>query len=172
MRTRLKSLFYISKKFEYVGSFLLILGDIIHSLISKTKRMNAKMLVGGLLGGVTFFLLGYVLYGLLFSDALAACTTCQRPMEEINFLLLGVGNLFVGLTISYIFSRWASVSTFMGGATAGATIGLLMSIGFNSIGYATSTVYSSATCILYSVLIEVIMWGVVGGIIAWWLGRK
>jgi len=134
--------------------------------------MNAKMLVGGLLGGVAFFLLGYLLYGLLFTDAMASCTSCQRPMEEINFLLLGVGNVFMGLTISYIFSRWVSVSTFMAGATAGATIGLLMSIGFTSISYATSTVYSAATCMLYSILIEVIMWAVVGGIIAWWLGRK
>jgi len=134
--------------------------------------MNAKMLVGGLLGGVTFFLLGYLLYGLLFTDAMASCTSCQRPMGEINFLLLGVGNVFMGLTISYIFSRWVSVSTFMAGVTAGATIGLLMSIGFSSISYATSTVYSTPTCILYTVIIEVIMWGVVGGVIAYWLGRK
>jgi len=134
--------------------------------------MNSKMLVGGLIGGIAFFLLGYLLYGLLFSDALAACTSCQKPMEELNFPLLGVGNLFVGLTISYIFSRWASVSTFMGGATAGATIGLLMSIGFSCISYATSAMYTGPMCLLYTIIIEVIMWGIAGGLIGWWLGRK
>ena len=130
------------------------------------------MLVGGLIGGVAFFLLGYLLYGLLFGNALAACTSCQRPMEEINFICLGVGDLFIGLAISYIFSRWASVSTFMGGATAGATLGLLMSIGFVSINYATTSMYSGTTCMIYTIIIEVIMWGVVGGLIGWWLGRK
>ena len=134
--------------------------------------MNAKMLVGGLIGGVAFFLLGYLFYGLLFKDAMAACTSCQRPMEEINFLCLGIGNIFVALAISYIFSRWASVATFMGGLTAGATIGLLMAIGFVSINYATSTMFSGTTCMIYEIIIETVMWGIVGGLIGWWLGRK
>jgi hypothetical protein len=134
--------------------------------------MNSKILIGGVLGGIAFFLLGYLLYGLLFANALAACTSCQRPMEEINFVCLFVGNLFIGWTIAYIFSRWASISTFMGGAIGGATIGLLLAIGWDSIGYATSTMYTGMTCIIYNILIEVVMWGIVGGIIGWWMGRK
>lgn len=134
--------------------------------------MNSKVLIGGVIGGVGFFLLGYLLYGLLMADTLAACTSCQRPMAEINFVCLGLGDLFVGLAISYIFSKWASVATFMGGATAGATLGLLLAIGFSSITYATSTMYSGMTCVVYDIIIEVVMWAIVGGLIGWWLGRK
>ena len=134
--------------------------------------MNSKMLIGGVLGGVAFFLLGYLFYGLLLADTLAGCTSCQRPMAEINFVCLGIGNLFVGLAISYIFSKWATISTFMGGAIAGATLGLLFGIGWDSIVYATSTMYSGMTCLIYGLIVEVVMWGIVGGIIGLWMGRK
>src|SRR5258706_13078344 len=134
--------------------------------------MNSKMLIGGVLGGITFFLLGYLFYGLLLADTMAACTSFQRPMAEINFVVLFVGSLFVGWVIAYIFSRWASISTFIGGATAGATIGILLAIGFDSIGYATSTMYTGITCLIYSLIVEVIMWAVAGGVIGWWMGRK
>ena len=134
--------------------------------------MNSKVLIGGVIGGIAFFLLGYLMYGVLLGNAMAACTSCQRPMEEINFICLFAGNLFVGWAIAYIFHRWATISTFVGGATAGAILGLLLAIGFGSIGYATSTVYTGITCIIYYVIAEVIMWAGVGGVIGWWLGRK
>lgn len=134
--------------------------------------MNAKVLVGGIIGGLAFFLLGYLFYGLLMVDTLAKCTSCQRPMEEINFVLLGLGNLFIGWTIAYIYSRMAGVASFSGGMTAGALIGFLLALGFNLIDYATSTTVGSMTCMIYLVVIHVVMWGIVGGLIGWWIGRK
>ena len=134
--------------------------------------MNSKVLVGGILGGIGFFLLGYLLYGLLMKDAMAGCTSCQRPMEELNFPLLFVGNLFVAFAIAYAFSKMTGVSSFTSGAMTGGTLGLLMAIGYGSIGYATSTTFTSMTCVIYQVVIELIMWSVVGGIIGWWMGRK
>ncbi|HJW29795.1 MAG TPA: hypothetical protein VJ508_11215 [Saprospiraceae bacterium] len=134
--------------------------------------MNSKMLVGGIIGGIAFFLLGYLLYGLAFKEAMAACTSCQRPMEEINFPLLGIGNIVMGWFIAYIYSKWTSISTFTGGATAGAVLGLILSVGMNCIMYATSTMYTAMTCLIYHLLITVVSWAIVGGLIGWWMGRK
>ena len=134
--------------------------------------MNSKVLIGGIIGGVCFFLLGYVFYGLLLGPTMASCMTCQRPMEELNFIVLFIGNVFVGLTLSYILNRFAGVGSFSKGAVAGATIGGLFAIGWASISYATSEVYSDTSCMIYQILVEVIMWGVVGGVIGWWLGRR
>ena len=134
--------------------------------------MNSKVLIGGIIGGIAFFLLGYLFYGLLLGKTMSACMTCQRPMEELNFIVLFIGNVFVGLTISYILNRFAGVGSFSKGAVAGATIGGLFAIGWASISYATSEVYSDTSCMIYQILVEVIMWGVVGGVIGWWLGRR
>lgn len=134
--------------------------------------MNSKVLIGGIIGGIAFFLLGYLFYGLLLGKTMSACMTCQRPMEELNFIVLFIGNVFVGLTLSYILNRFAGVGSFSKGAVAGATIGGLFAIGWASISYATSEVYSDTSCMIYQILVEVIMWGVVGGVIGWWLGRR
>lgn len=134
--------------------------------------MNSKVLIGGIIGGIVFFLLGYLFYGLLLGKTMSACMTCQRPMEELNFIVLFIGNVFVGLTLSYILNRFAGVGSFSKGAVAGATIGGLFAIGWASISYATSEVYSDTSCMIYQILVEVIMWGIVGGVIGWWLGRR
>ena len=42
--------------------------------------MNSKVLIGGIIGGIAFFLLGYLFYGLLLGKTMSACMTCQRPM--------------------------------------------------------------------------------------------
>jgi hypothetical protein len=134
--------------------------------------MNSKVLIGGVIGGVAFFLLGYLLYGLLMADMLANCTSCQKPMAEINFVVLAVGNLFIGWGIAYILSKWAGASSFNTGATAGAVIGLLLGIGFDCTAYATNNMFTGTTCILYDVIIIVVMWAITGGLIGWWMGRK
>ena len=134
--------------------------------------MNSKTLIGGLIGGIAFFLLGYVFYGLLLGPTMASCMSCQRPMEELNFIVLFIGNVFVGLTLAYILNRFVGIGTFAKGASAGATIGALFAIGWASISYATSTIYTETTCMIYQIIIEVVMWAIVGGLIGWWLGRK
>lgn len=133
--------------------------------------MNSRVLIAGVIGGVTIFLLGYVIYGLLLADMMAGCSQCQRAMEDINFLLLALGNLFIGTMIAYILSRFAGVVSFGSGATVGAILGFLMTAGWTSISYATSTVFSSPNCIFYQLIAEVIMWSIAGGIIGWWYGR-
>ena len=167
---RLKSLFYISKKLEYVASFLLILGDIIHSLIFKSKQMNTKMLIGGVLGGIVYFLLGWLVYGIIFADSMGA-GACMRAHDAVLLLWIFIGNVFIGLMLSYVFSRMATVTTFGSGAMAGAIIGLLSAIGIDSLMYGTTTNMESPTHIFMGAVTTAVMWGIVGGAIGWWLGR-
>lgn len=133
--------------------------------------MTNRVLIGGLIGALTIFLLGYLLYGVLLDSTMEACTQCQRTMEELNFPLLILGNVFLGLTLAYILGR-SGVGSFNSGASMGAMIGALLIIGWSLITYATSTVYTTTTCILYRVIAEIILWGVAGGVIGWYYGRN
>lgn len=132
------------------------------------------MLVAGLLGGVGFFLLGWLLYGILLMDTMASYSNsaCMRSDDDMSIPLLLVGNLIQGFLIAYIYSQWASISTFATGLQRGALIGFLLSMALNCIWYATSTVMTEFTGVIIDVAVSTVIWGLVGGIVGWWLGRK
>ncbi len=136
--------------------------------------MNTKMLVAGIIGGIALFLLGWLFYGVLLMDTLASYSNaaCMRAEADMNLPLLGAGNIILGIFLAYIFAQWASISTFATGASRGALLGFLLSLGMNCLWYATSTVMTSFTGVIIDVVIVTVMWGIVGGIIGWWLGRK
>ncbi|WP_422107970.1 hypothetical protein [Winogradskyella sp.] len=85
----------------------------------KTKTF----ILAGLVGGVVDWLLGWLFYGILFAD------TFPQPQEGSNAMLfITLGCFSYGFFISYIYNRWAQITTFANGAKAGAVIGLFMGL--------------------------------------------
>ena len=83
--------------------------------------MNVKnFLLAGLAGGITDFLLGWIFYGMLFHDFFGG--------QEPNLTYIFAGCMCFGFLLSYIYVRWANITTMLAGATAGAGIGLLMGL--------------------------------------------
>ncbi len=133
--------------------------------------MNSKMLIGGVLGGVVLFLLGWLVYGVIFADSMAGMA-CMRTKETMNIPMIAVGNILMGILLAYIYSRWASISTFVGGATAAIVIGVLMYSSYDCLMYGTTTMMDSMTGILMDVVMGTIMLAIAGGVVGWWMGRK
>lgn len=135
--------------------------------------MNSKMLIGGVLGGVVLFLLGWLIYGVIFADSMAGAA-CMRTQEDIqgHMLWIAVGNVFTGFGIAYVFSKIPALSTFGGGAMVGGILGLLLAIGWDCLMYGTTTMMAEPTGIIMDVIISAVMWALASGVIAWWLGRK
>jgi len=136
--------------------------------------MSTKALIAGLIGGVTSYLLGWLLYGILFMDMtneLAGMPGIMKQEADMVMWALILGNISMGLFTSYIFATWTSISTFMSGLRAGAIIALLMSIGWDFVSYATTNVFTLNGALL-DVALTVVIGGVVGGVVGWWLGRK
>lgn len=136
--------------------------------------MNTKMLVAGLIGGVAFFLLGWLLYGILLMDTMSSYSNaaCMRAEGDYNMPLLILGNLVWGFFVAYVFSHWASISTFATGAQRGALLGFMLSLAMNCMWYAMSTCMTSFTGSIIDIVVSTVMWAIVGGIVGWWLGRK
>ena len=86
--------------------------------------MNTKsFLVAGLVGGIVDWLLGWLLYGIIFINMF------PQPDEDSNAIIyITCGCIAFGFFISYIFNKWAQISTFTDGLTAGAIIGLFMGL--------------------------------------------
>lgn len=134
-----------------------------------------KLLVGGLIGGVAFFLLGWVLYGMLFGEMISSMmpnsAAVMRADGDMDMLILFLGNLATGFGLAYIFEKWANIRSFMGGLVAGAIIGLLFYFGFDAVLHATTTL-ATLNGIIVDTLIYTAMSGLAGGVIGWWLGFR
>jgi len=91
-----------------------------------------NFLVSGIAGGLVDFLLGWLLYGVLFKDL-------YPQGENMNLVLIFLGCMTFGLFVSYIFTRWAGITNLTKGLTTGGIIGLFTSLSMNFFMYATMT---------------------------------
>lgn len=130
--------------------------------------MNLKKLfIGGIVGGIVFFLLGWLIYGVCLMEfmsthtALPAPTGVNRPMPLFPYLLLG--NILSGFLFAYIFLK-ANVNSFVGGLSFAAVVGLLISSSYDSIMYST-TYLVSRTGVLADVAGFTVMCAVSGAVI-------
>ena len=127
--------------------------------------MNSKTLIAALLGGLTLFVFGYVVYGLLLADFFATSVDRAEPL----ILYIGLGELVFGYLIVRVLSQ-TDTSTAADGAKAGAILGLLIFLGLDLIFYGVSTISELSTS-LVDVLIGTVQFGVAGAVVGWYLGR-
>ena len=122
-----------------------------------------KFLVSGIVGGIVSFFGGYLIYGLLLTDFFnsnaGSATGVMRAMDAMIWWALILGNIFNGLMLSYIFNKWANITSLGSGLSGGLVIGLLMTAGFDLIMYATSNVST-----LNATLVDIVCGAVMGGL--------
>jgi len=132
-----------------------------------------KLLMGTVVGGIAYFFLGYLIYGMALTDFMAAhtgsATGVQRAMEEMVWWALLLGNFAGGALLSYVFLKWANVSSFGGGLSAGATLGFFVATTFDFTMFATSNIID-LTGVVTDIVAYSVMSGISGGIIGTVLG--
>ena len=131
-----------------------------------------KFLTGTLVGGIAFFFLGYLFYGVLlagFFSSHYAATATMKSMEDIVWWALISGNVASGAMLTYIFLKWANVSAFGSGASAAATVGFFIGLSMDLIRFATEGAFD-LTASLSDVAVMTVMYGVAGGAIGAVLG--
>ena len=131
-----------------------------------------KILIGGLLGGVTSFLLGWIIYGVILTDAMASPVAgLMKPEAEMIWWALIGSCLAQGFLLSYVFGKWANITTAVGGATAGATLGVLIALSYDLGFYSMSNMFTMGTMVM-DVAMATIINAAVGAVVGWWLGRN
>ncbi len=136
---------------------------------------DSKIILAGIAGAITLFLLGWLVYGMLLMDFMAAnmgtATGVNKSEAEMSLLWIFIGNLGSGLLLAVIFGKFGNIKTAMAGVTAGAMIGLLMGIGFDGIMYGTTNLMNM-TGMLVDIIVFAVMTAIAGGVVAWVLGMK
>ena len=138
--------------------------------------MNTKkIVVGSLAGGLAYFLLGWVVYGILMKDYCATNLnqTGMRKEEEMILWAIGVSNIAFAMLLALIFS-WSNTSSILNATKMAAIIGLLVSISIDLSFYAMTTLYQSRSIIIVDVIVNTILTAIVGAIVYWTmcLGKK
>ncbi len=108
--------------------------------------MNTKnVLISGIAGGIAFFFLGWIIYGMLLMDYMTSvCPVIpglNRPESEFVWWALIASNLLSGLFLAYIFDL-GKISGWLNGAKTGAIVGFLMSTTWDLSFYSMTNMIS------------------------------
>jgi len=133
--------------------------------------MNTKMLVAALGGAVTYFILGWLFYGLLLMGFFESNSIHYEGLmyEMPNLFLIFIANLATAFLFAYVFDRWANFRTFNQGFMGGLIIGVLFAISFDCFSLATMNLMN-ATAAIVDIIVGTIMSGIVGGVVGLILG--
>lgn len=131
-----------------------------------------KFLIGGIIGGVTYFFLGWLIYGMLLMSFMQSHSSNSsgafRAEADMVWWAMIAGNLAFGFFLSYILNK-ANVHSAAGGATTGAIVGLLLGIAIDLMMYAQLNLRDT-TAMAADIAATTIMSAIVGAVIGWYLG--
>ncbi|MBY0480786.1 MAG: hypothetical protein K2Q21_05475 [Chitinophagaceae bacterium] len=138
--------------------------------MSEQKFNEKKFLISGLFGGVISFFTGWLVYGVLLMNIMGSnsgpASNVMRGPKEMLFWAIFLGSLFMGFTLSYIFNKWANINTLAGGAVAGASVGFMITAGYDFINYGTTNLMSiSGTCI--DLVAGTVVQAIIGAAVGW-----
>ncbi len=121
--------------------------------------MNVKkFLLSGIIGGIVYFLLGWLFYGIVFKSFF--------PSDgKENMLFIFLGCMTFGFFVSYIFTKWASISNPKTGTRAGAVIGLFLAL-FSNFFMNAMVAVPDYKIMVMDVAITTVMSALVGAITA------
>jgi hypothetical protein len=136
--------------------------------------MLTRVLAATVAGGVAFFILGFLLYGLVLDPMVMKPNMNPDAVKLINdppvWIPLVLANFVSAFLLAYIFDKWAGIKTFRGGLEGGAIVWFLISLSFQLMFLAFMKMSNNYTPAIADVVGSIIMGGIGGGVIGQVLG--
>ena len=136
--------------------------------------MLIRMLAAAIAGAIAFLVLGTIIFGMLLGPNLMQqyiSPDAAKLMNEIPvWVPLIVGNLVLAFLLAYIFDRWATIHTFVGGMKGGALILLLLDVYFQMMFLAFMKMHTSYIPVIADIIGTTVMGALAGGVIGLVLG--
>ncbi len=132
-----------------------------------------KILRGTIAGGVVFFLLGWLVYGVLLMDyATANMNQCAaRPMDEMVWWAVIASSLLTGLLLTMVLN-WAGAKAIVDGLKTGAVFGVLLGSSMDLGFWSMTTMYNNFAVLVVDVAVYTLMMSVVGMVIVLLWGKN
>ncbi len=131
-----------------------------------------RLIIGTIVGGIALYVLGYVIWEMVFADFFAANVGSATGVARDEPLLwaIALGVVANGALLTLAIGTRAGSATIVDGLKIGAIVGFLMWFSVDFIRYGFSNV-ENLTATIVDPLLEVIHAGIAGGIIAAVLGK-
>ena len=120
--------------------------------------MTKKILLSGIVGTIVYYLLGWLVYGLILPE---------KSTGEESMLFIFLGCLFYAFLIAYVFCKLAQLSSFKTGFTAGLVMGILYAM----VWYFFMNWEFKPMAIIEEIIIGGLMTAVLGGAVAYVNGK-
>jgi hypothetical protein len=135
--------------------------------------MVTRLIAATIAGGIAFFALGFVIYGLLLDPLVMKPNMNEFPgltNEMPKFIPLILANLVSALLLAYIFEVWAGIRTFVGGLKGGAIVFFLFALSTQLMFISFWNLTKNFTPNIADVIGATVMGAIGGGVIAAVLG--
>lgn len=134
-----------------------------------------KLLFAASAGAITYFLAGWLVFEGLLGTYMQENTTqiegFKKTEAEASMILIFISCAAYALLITLVFHYAPEIRTFKMGSAMGAMIGVLVAIMTNTYWFATSHFFNDFKPILADILAASVTVGIMGGVVAWVLGR-
>ena len=135
--------------------------------------MNMKILRGTVFGGIAFFFLGWLVWGMLLMDFSKANynQTIYLPEDGMIWWAMIVSNLVLALLVTLALN-WAGAKTIVDGLKLGALVGGLYALTTDLGMYSMTTVISNLTAVAVDTLAYAAVTAITGAVIVLTWGKK
>ena len=134
--------------------------------------MDMKILKGTIFGGIAYFFLGWLIYGMLLADFMKTNSnqSINRPEMEMIWWAMIISCFFSALILT-LFLKWSGASTWTDGLKTGALFGCLFAVSIDLSFYSMTTLFNSVTTILVDIIASTVSAAITGLIIVLLWGK-
>lgn len=129
--------------------------------------MNKNFLMATVAGGVTLFVLGFLIYAVLLADFFANDAINPEPV----MWAVTLGQLLSAAFLTIVLG-WKGVANAKEGFQAGALIGAVMGLAYGLMMYGTMVGMHTMATLLGDTVVSLVVYGVAGAVIAMVLNRE
>ena len=131
-----------------------------------------KFALGTAVGAVTYFVAGFLIYGLALNTYMASNMMSGMMKDPPDWVHLVLGQIASGALMTVAIGVWAKTGGAAAGLRIGVQLGLLMILGFDLTMFATSHVMNNFTVVAVDVLAGTAMSAIAGAAVGAALGRR
>lgn len=135
--------------------------------------MNMKILKGTLIGGIFYFLVGWLVYGILLADFMMSnFNQCpNRPEADMIWWAMILSNLVYAYFLTMIL-RWTGAKGLIDGLKTGALVGLLFAATIDLSFYSMTTMFNSLGALAVDLIVSTVITAVTGIVIVLLWGKE
>lgn len=134
--------------------------------------MYMKILRGTVFGGIAYFLLGWLVYGILLMDySTAHMNQCvNKPSGEMIWWAMIASNLISALFLTLIL-KWSGAKGILDGLKTGAIFGILFALSLDLGFWSMTNMFNNFGALVVDVLVTSVTMAVIGLVIVLLWGK-